>query len=341
MKKLFANAVMMIMLLTGCSYTAENFTADYPISGKGAILKFSAADENKITVQTKFPQSDIQLHAIKHTKTEMLDSELHGCLCLGKPQCVLSSGLLCSPKTVVTYSDVACYSHHAFNNTFDNTEQNFFARRLHNDIGEYDTLNPTVGCPSRPDRADNGEYFKADFIKNKNGKILTYEIKPTKRTVVSNWHRITTLDSLFGAPEMPKDEQELARSDYRFKYILKHPVDVNAIFSQAVAVEYDSGMESLKIKSSPDALIKKMQSNGRNRYKTNIDNDGPECRNITFVNDGYNLNYSYSVDVSLCSIGSNMTKVTVGKANIVIKNAGETDLTKFGSVINEIAGFFK
>ena len=59
MKKLFANAVMMIMLLTGCSYTAENFTADYPISGKGAILKFSAADENKITVQTKFPQSDI------------------------------------------------------------------------------------------------------------------------------------------------------------------------------------------------------------------------------------------------------------------------------------------
>ena len=52
MKKVFANAVMMIMLLTGCSYTAENFTADYPISGKGAILKFSAADENKITVQT-------------------------------------------------------------------------------------------------------------------------------------------------------------------------------------------------------------------------------------------------------------------------------------------------
>ena len=45
--------------------------------------------------------------------------------------------------------------------------------------------------------------------------------------------------------------------------------------------------------------------------------------------------------ISIMHIGSNMTKVTVGKANIVIKNAGETDLTKFGSVINEIAGFFK
>ncbi len=341
MKNVFASTVIMVLLLTGCSYTAKNFTADYPISGKGAILKFSAADENKITVRTKFPQSDIQLYAIKHTKTEMLDSKYNGCLCLGRPQCVLSSGLLCSPKTVVTYSDEACYSHHAFNNTFDNTEQNFFARRLHTTIFKYDPLNPTLRCPANPDVLDNGEYFKADFIRNKSGKILTYEIKPTKRTVVANWERITTFDFMLGEGEMPKDENELAESRYRFRYILKHPVDIDAIFSQAVAVEYDSGMESLKIKSSPDALIKKMQSNGRNRYKTNIENDGPECRNITFVNDGYNLNYSYSVDVSLCSIGSNMTKVTVGKANIVIKNAGETDLTKFGSVINEIAGFFK
>ncbi len=337
MKKIFISVVMMLLFTTGCVTQEKTFNADYPVNGRGLIVKFSSDDEEKIEITTKFPSSDLQLAAEVTTYTDMFDQKLRGCTCIGRQSCVTSWGLVCQKRTVKKYSNVGCYSQPAFNNSFNNTEQNFYARRLHTWFYSDDVLDPHPICVSGNGRMNVVEYIKADFNKNKSGKVLTYEIRPTKRNVDSKWSNFLFLEKDI----TPTNEKELASANRIYRYALDNPINVDALFAGAVSVEYDPMIRSFNAKYEPASMMTMVKSNGKNKYKMDFNDEGNGCYGITFRNDGLNSNYAYSVDVSLCRINNTQSKVTIGKANITIKNAGEVDLTKFGSVINQIAGFFK
>ena len=67
---------------------------------------------------------------------------------------------------------MGCYSQPAFNNSFNNTEQNFYARRLHTWFYSDDVLDPHPICVSGNGRMNVVEYIKADFNKNKSGRMI-------------------------------------------------------------------------------------------------------------------------------------------------------------------------
>lgn len=304
-----------------------------PVSDKtGVTLNFAAEDEAKVTVNTSFKQSEPTVYAKVTQTQELYNSAGKKCLCL-------SSCPQCSSYTVTNYENIACISESAFTPKFDNTEQVFYAR--HFDYWNYkdNDFNPAPYCVKN-NSVYATEYYKAEFKKDKSGKVLTYSVIPTSKRVDSKWNDMSFQNLFMGESKQPVNETELAEVNRVYKQSRSKPIDINEVLTDsAISVNYKTDIKDFNTKYDPVSMINSLKKKVKGKYTVNVLDENHDCHDITL--NRKKEKYSYSIGMKLCRVNNTQSDVTVSDAEISVHGTGVIDLTGFSKEVKEIAAYLK